>query len=141
VWEVVPAIKDLTDAVKADSDKVSIMGISLLVRTVLLAPFVFLAWFAAVQYRRIDLLRIDYAAKAAAAKAYIGYKDEVKGDQRLVNALRAFLIQRFGEHPVRLVTKEHDEDVPLSIFGLAEVAKQPAAKSAGNTSKTVKPPE
>ncbi|GAA4032787.1 hypothetical protein GCM10022281_10590 [Sphingomonas rosea] len=112
VKEVLPAVSAFSESVKSGQG-IEALGISLLIRTALLAPFVFLAWFASVQYRRIDLLRIDYAAKAAAAKAYIGYKDELKGDPKLTNALKAYLIQRFGEHPVRLVSGD-DNGEPAS---------------------------
>lgn len=116
VREVLPAVDLLTNAVAKEDSSIGALSTGLLIRSVLLAPFVFLGWFAAIQYRRIDLLRIDYAAKAAAAKAYVGYKDEMKGDPKLVAALKAHLIQRFGEHPVRLVTKEHDENVRTDLF-------------------------
>lgn len=137
VKEVLPAVDLLTNAVAARTNNIGALTTGLLIRSVLLAPFVFLGWFAALQYRRIDLLRIDYAAKAAAAKAYVGYKDEMKGDPKLISALKAHLIQRFGEHPVRLVTKDHDENVPLELFGLS-TAKAPSA-TKGDTGTADEP--
>lgn len=48
---------------------------------------------------------MDYAAKAATALAYSGYREEMEEDPSLSSKLKNGLVVRFVEHPERLLRR------------------------------------
>lgn len=77
----------------------------LLIRSAILAPFVWAIVFTSNRLKRVETLEMDYAEKAAAALAYHGYKSEMDGDLNLLQRLKNGLLVRFSEHPERLLRK------------------------------------
>ena len=75
-------------------------------------PFVWLTWFAALQYGRSLRLAADYSFKEASALAFYGYRQEMVEDPEMVALLREAAIRNFGANPVRVLGKE-DAASPL----------------------------
>ena len=74
-------------------------------RFLVLAPLVWLTWFAARQYSHSQRLGEDYSFKSAAAHAYVGYKNEMDDDVTMLAMLREYAIKNFGENPIRVLSK------------------------------------
>lgn len=77
-----------------------------LLRASVLAPLVFVIYFTNKRIGTLELLRMDYAEKAAASLAYSGYKDQVEADEALLHQLKSSLLIKFAEHPERLLRPE-----------------------------------
>lgn len=75
----------------------------LLVRFLILTPAVWALIFTNKRYVYLEALQMDYAAKANTALAYSGYRDEMLDDGELSKLLKDGLLQRFLEHPSRLL--------------------------------------
>ena len=75
-------------------------------------PFVWLTWFAALQYGRSLRLAEDYSFKEASALAFYGYRQEMVEDPEMITLLREAAIRNFGANPVRVLGKE-DAASPL----------------------------
>lgn len=78
----------------------------LAIRSAILGPFVWAIIFTSSRIRRIEILEMDYAEKAAASLAYHGYKSEMEADVTLLDRLKNGLLVRFSEHPERLLRKK-----------------------------------
>jgi len=76
-----------------------------LIRATILAPLVYVIYFTSRQISSLEVLRMDYAEKAAASLAYSGYKGEMSEDIGLLERLRGSLLLKFAEHPERLLRK------------------------------------
>ena len=63
-------------------------------------------YFTNKQIRTLEMLRMDYAEKAAASLAYSGYRDEMGRDATLLERLKGSLLMKFSEHPERLLRKQ-----------------------------------
>ena len=72
---------------------------ALLYRLPVVAPVVWLAWFAAKQYGYASRLSEDYAYKAASAMAFEGYKRESTDDATKLKLLET-AINNFGDNPM-----------------------------------------
>ena len=77
---------------------------------VLAVPAVWFAWFSAKQYSNLFKIVQDYAFKESIAMAFIGYRNEVASDEKMLNLLRKTAIENFSSNPVRLIIK-YDEPV------------------------------
>lgn len=106
-----------------------------LLRASILAPLVFVLYFTNRQIRTIDMLRMDYAEKAAASLAYSGYRDEMSNDASLLERLRSSLLLKFAEHPERLLRKVlPNERIEINESGFkmqSETGESDAAREAG----------
>lgn len=78
----------------------------LAIRSAILAPFIWAIVFTSSRFKRIEILEMDYAEKAAASLAYHGYKSEMESDASLLERLKNGLLVRFSEHPERLLRKK-----------------------------------
>ncbi|MFL9882027.1 hypothetical protein PQR66_03265 [Paraburkholderia agricolaris] len=76
-----------------------------LLRFLILAPVVWLTWFAARQYAHSQRLSEDYAFKSAAAHAFVGYKEEMADDENMLKMLREYAVKNFGANPLRVLSK------------------------------------
>ncbi|MFM0243647.1 hypothetical protein [Paraburkholderia sediminicola] len=76
-----------------------------LLRFLILAPVVWLTWFAARQYGHSQRLGEDYAFKSAAAHAFVGYKEEMADDENMLKMLREYAVKNFGANPIRVLSK------------------------------------
>jgi hypothetical protein len=76
-----------------------------LLRFLILAPVVWLTWFAARQYAHSQRLGEDYAFKSAAAHAFVGYKEEMADDENMLKMLREYAVKNFGANPLRVLSK------------------------------------
>jgi hypothetical protein len=88
--------------------------VSLLRRSALAAPGVWLGWYAARQLGRITKVQEDYEYKAASALAFQSYKDEVAygADGEMLKKLLEHAITTFGSNPVRLYDHNRDPVTP-----------------------------
>lgn len=84
----------------------------IIVHAVVGLPFVWLTWFAALQYGRSLRLAEDYSFKEASALAFYGYRQEMVEDPEMIALLREAAIRNFGANPVRVLGKE-DAASPL----------------------------
>jgi hypothetical protein len=84
-----------------------------LLRFLVLAPVVWLTWFAARQYGHSQRLGEDYAFKSAAAHAFVGYRDEMGDDTDMLKMLREYAVKNFGANPIRVLSK-NEPATPLS---------------------------
>lgn len=87
-----------------------------LLRFLILAPVVWLTWFAARQYGHSQRLGEDYAFKSAAAHAYVGYKEEMDGDENMIKMLREYAVKNFGENPIRVLSKNEPASPLHQVF-------------------------
>lgn len=76
-----------------------------LLRATVLAPLVYVLYFTNKRISEIELLRMDYAEKAAASLSYSGYKDQMESDSDLLHQLKNSLLKKFSQHPERLLQK------------------------------------
>jgi hypothetical protein len=76
-----------------------------LLRATALAPLVYVLYFTNKRISEIELLRMDYAEKAAASLAYSGYEDQMKSDANLLYQLKTGLLRKFSQNPERLLQK------------------------------------
>lgn len=88
---------DALASTKTDKD----LLLTLLYRLPMVAPLVWLAWFAAKQYGYASRLSEDYAYKAASAMAFEGYKRESTDDGMKLKLLET-AITNFGDNPIRI---------------------------------------
>lgn len=103
---------------------------AIVIRFLMITPFLWLAWFSGRQYSHSNKLRQDYIYKSAIAMAYQGYKEEsteMGGDMH--NKLLENIVEHFSDNPVRLYEK-CDSSSPLeelikklSPEGVAEIIK------------------
>ena len=103
---VLPSLEHAMTIGKKISDALPVV----LLRASVLAPLIYVFYFTTKQINSIEILRMDYAEKAAASLAYSGYKDEMAADQSLLERLRASLLLRFAEHPERLLRKRPSQE-------------------------------
>lgn len=72
-------------------------------RVGVLAPLVYVIFFSTRRIQSLELLRMDYAEKAAASLAYSGYREQMDTDEDLLRQLKSSLLIKFAEHPERLL--------------------------------------
>lgn len=109
-----------------------------LLRFLILAPVVWLTWFAARQYSHSQRLGEDYAFKSAAAHAFVGYKEEMADDEDMLKLLRENAVRNFGANPIRVLYKSEPATPLNDIFEkfldklgpdkMADVLKEIASK-------------
>nr|WKF55890.1 hypothetical protein HUO10_000334 [Paraburkholderia busanensis] len=109
-----------------------------LLRFLILAPVVWLTWFAARQYGHTQRLGEDYAFKSAAAHAFVGYKEEMADDGEMLKLLRENAVRNFGANPIRVLSKSEPVTPLNDVFEkllekldpekLADVLKEALAK-------------
>ncbi|WP_124451997.1 hypothetical protein [Burkholderia sp. Bp8992] len=87
-----------------------------LLRFLILAPVVWFTWFAARQYGHSQRLGEDYAFKSAAAHAYVGYKEEMDGDENMIKMLREYAVKNFGANPIRVLSKNEPASPLHQVF-------------------------
>lgn len=80
---------------------------------ILTAPFIWLTWFAALQYGNSLRIYEDYTFKASTAMAFVGYRDEMGTDPKMLQLLQEAAIQNFSANPIRLVLKKADPASPI----------------------------
>ncbi|MHB1587423.1 MAG: hypothetical protein ACYCRH_08270 [Acidiferrobacteraceae bacterium] len=90
-------------------------------------PFVWLTWFAALQYGRSLRLAADYSFKEASALAFYGYRQEMVEDPEMVALLREAAIRNFGANPVRVLGKE---DAASPLHHMLEMLLNKASKAS-----------
>jgi len=100
---IVPIFSHILDRGGDTQSKVGESALLLLVRIAILAPAVWALIFTNKRHANLETLQMDYAAKAATALAYSGYRDEMEQDVQLANKLKNGLVIRFLEHPERLL--------------------------------------
>lgn len=74
-----------------------------LLRASVIAPLIYVIYFTTKRISALEMLRMDYAEKAAASLAYSGYRDQMDADEELLRQLKASLLLKFSEHPERLL--------------------------------------
>jgi hypothetical protein len=108
----------------------------LLVRLLILTPAIWALIFTNRRYSNLESLQMDYAAKAATALAYSGYRDEMSDDADLSKRLKDGLLIRFLEHPSRLLKNGANDDVFEHLRASAGGEKHATAKDKeSSTSK------
>jgi len=114
---LLPIFSGLIQNAGDGTTKIKESALLLLVRLFVLAPVVWALMFTNRRYSKVETLQMDYAAKAATALAYSGYKDEMANDRELAKKLKDGLLVRFLEHPERLLNKHITESIGLSSNG------------------------
>ncbi len=121
--------------VNANSNAGYLSTQAIVVRVLMTAPFLWLAWFSGRQYSHNNKLRQDYIYKSAVAMAYQGYKEEsAEMGSEMHNKLLENIVGHFSDNPVRLYEKSEPssplEDLikKLSPEGVAELIKALKAK-------------
>jgi hypothetical protein len=77
-----------------------------ILRASVLAPLIYVIYFTTKRISSLEILRMDYAEKAAASLAYSGYREQVDSDEDLLRQLKGSLLIKFAEHPERLLRVE-----------------------------------
>lgn len=97
------------------SEPIAESALLLFVRILIVLPAFWALIFTNKRFVYIETLQMDYAAKAVTALAYSGYRDEMGDDVALSNRLRGGLVDRFIEHPSRLLSdiKNRGTDLPF----------------------------
>lgn len=117
------------------------------VEAALVAPLIWLGWFAAEQYSYTSKIREDYAFKAAAAMSYEGHKNAAREvNKELESLLLNLSLFNISQNPIRLYgdsvhsTPIHKlaESCLASIFGKRKTSD--SATSVGQTSEAESPP-
>lgn len=104
VCYVLPAVSSLiTNENKVDGWQAFSLT---LLRVSTLAPLVYALFFTTKRISQLEVLRMDYAEKAAASLAYSGYREQMENDTDLLQKLKESLLIKFSEHPERLLNKE-----------------------------------
>ncbi|WP_323888151.1 hypothetical protein [Aeromonas caviae] len=108
----------------------------IIVRVLMITPFLWLAWFSGRQYSHTNKLRQDYIYKSAVAMAYQGYKAEsTEMGSEMHNKLLENIVGHFSDNPVRLYEKAEPSSPleelikKLSPEGVAELIKALKAKA------------
>ncbi len=105
LFSFIPHFEELMQQLAAKKVSDTAFLAMMIARIALFAPLAIAIAFCASQFRKLDLIRNDYSAKMAATLAYEGYKKDVATDEELLTDLRRALINRFSEHPLRLIVK------------------------------------
>jgi hypothetical protein len=74
-----------------------------LLRALTLGPLVYVIFFTNRRISTLEILRMDYAEKAAASLSYSGYREQMTADDDLLHQLKASLLSKFHDHPERLL--------------------------------------
>jgi hypothetical protein len=86
-----------------------------LIEITVIAPLIWLAWFAARQFNYINRVREDYSFKYASSMAYEGYKKATREiDPALEKLLMEFSLYNMALNPIRLYNKKADHSTPVS---------------------------
>ncbi|MEM1441498.1 MAG: hypothetical protein AAGF67_04110 [Verrucomicrobiota bacterium] len=90
----------------------------LILRVAMVAPLVWLAWFAARQYGTINRVREDYSFKYASSMAYEGFKKATREvDPELEQTLLEVSILNMSQNPIRLLDSRKDYSTPTEELG------------------------
>lgn len=99
-----------------------------LLRLPFLGPFIWFAWYSAVQYGNRLRVQEDYAFKKATAEAFIGYRDHMehlcsvggtKEGNTALTALATKTVEVLSNEPLRIYKDTHDEAAPITkIIGI-----------------------
>jgi hypothetical protein len=108
----------------------------LLVRLLILTPAIWALIFTNRRYSNLESLQMDYAAKAATALAYSGYRDEMGDDADLNKRLKDGLLIRFLEHPSRLLKNGAKDDVFEHLRAWGDNKKQAATNDKDSSTST-----
>ena len=85
----------------------------LFVRILIVLPAFWALLFTNKRFVYLETLQMDYAAKAATALAYSGYRDEMEEDTTLSHRLKDGLVARFVEHPSRLLGEKLESNISI----------------------------
>ena len=85
----------------------------LFVRILIVLPAFWALIFTNKRFVYLETLQMDYAAKAATALAYSGYRDEMEEDTALSHRLKDGLVARFVEHPSRLLGDKIESSISI----------------------------
>lgn len=122
--------------VNTDSQEDALSIKAIIVKVLMITPFLWLAWFSGRQYSHSNKLRQDYIYKSAVAMAYQGYKEEsTEIGSEMHNKLLENIVEHFSDNPVRLYEKSEPSSPleelikKLSPEGVAELIKALKAKA------------
>jgi hypothetical protein len=109
----------------------------MLYRLPLLAPFVWLGWFSAIQYGNTIRVQEDYAFKEATSKAFAGYRDHMEhlaaidseDGESAMNLLAAKTIEVLAREPLRIYRRSNRDVSPTSELAAFIESYQSGRKS------------
>ncbi len=85
------------------------------IKTILVSPFIWLAWMSVKQYGYLSRIREDYAYKYASAMAFEGYKKHaVQIDEKLLKQLIQVSIDNLSQNPIRLFSAKDNHGSPAN---------------------------
>jgi hypothetical protein len=109
---IVPIASEVIINHRADeSTSIGDSALLLFVRILIVLPAFWALIFTNKRFVYLETLQMDYAAKAVTALAYTGYRDEMGDDITLSAKLRGGLVERFIEHPSRLLVAGQEPDI------------------------------
>ncbi|MBZ0112184.1 MAG: hypothetical protein K8J08_06980 [Thermoanaerobaculia bacterium] len=98
-------------------------------RVAIIAPIVWLAWFAARQYGSTARIREDYAFKYAAAMAFEGHKKAIREvDPDLESRLLELSLSNMAQNPIRLYSMRQESATPLHALVRPVLDKLPSVQ-------------
>jgi hypothetical protein len=96
-----------------------------LYRMTLAAPFIWLAWFSAIQYGNTVRVQEDYAFKEATSKAFQGYRDHMEHLASIDDEEAGSAMSLMAQRTIEILARE-----PLRIFGRTHHDASPASAAA-----------
>jgi hypothetical protein len=97
-------LPELTKAIAGGAEDDLSRALSLtFLRSLALGPLVYVIYFTSNRINVLEMLRMDYAEKAAASLSYSGYREQMTADEDLLHQLKASLLSKFHDHPERLL--------------------------------------
>jgi hypothetical protein len=108
------------EAVPVESLASKIFGY--ITHVLILAPFLWLTWFAARKLGQLSRMVEDYAFKEATALSFVGYRNEMAQDEEMLSLLRRTAVENFGANPLRVI--DHDEPASPAHDALVKVIKK-----------------
>jgi hypothetical protein len=129
-------LPELNEALKGATEGVTFveaLGMTFL-RALVLGPLIYVLFFTTKRISSIEMLRMDYAEKAAASLSYSGYKDEMAVDADLLRQLKASLISKFQDHPERLLRLNATTTIAkVQAAGFSAETRVEASPNAGGS--------
>lgn len=87
----------------------------MIMKIVLVSPFIWLAWMSVKQYGYLTRIWEDYAYKYASAMAFEGYKKQAKEiDEELLKQLLDVSVYNLSQNPIRLYSAKDNHASPAN---------------------------
>jgi len=109
--------KDLTTQILTLKNNGGSVWGNIFQRLPILAPLVWFAWFSARRYSFAERIQEDYANKEASARAFEGYKKQMKEvgtDESVLESLCERAIEIYSKDPQRIYESKASDESPMT---------------------------